>query len=157
MEFVSGVVAKYSDRPGYEALPVYHPPKNSPEANPALAKEYPLILSTGSRLPMFVHTRTYRLSWTRSLRPNHPSVDMHPADAASLGLSQNDRALLETPHGKIEVKVNLTRIVKRGMVSMYHGYPKADANKLFEGDYLDPISGFPGFKSALCRVVKAEV
>jgi len=25
---------------------------------------------------------------------------------------------------------------------------------LFEDDYLDPLSGYPGFKSALCKVEK---
>ncbi len=37
---------------------------------------------------------------------------------------------------------------------MYHGYPDADVNTLLEGDYLDPISGFPGYKAALCAVRK---
>ena len=31
-------------------------------------------------------------------------------------------------------------------------YPDADVNTLIEGDYLDPISGFPGYKSLLCAV-----
>jgi anaerobic selenocysteine-containing dehydrogenase len=154
LEFVSKVMEPWKDRAGYDPLPKYEPPKYSVEATPELAKEYPLILSTGSRLPMFVHTRTYRLSWPSSLRPNNPSVDMHPADAAKLGLKQNDQVKLSTPHGSIDVKVNLTRMVQKGMVSMYHGNAKADANTLFEGDYLDPISGFPGFKSALCRIEK---
>ncbi len=35
---------------------------------------------------------------------------------------------------------------------MFHGYPEADVNTLLEGDYLDPISGFPGFKASLCAV-----
>jgi anaerobic selenocysteine-containing dehydrogenase len=153
-EFVSKVLERYKDRPGFDPLPMYRPPKYSAEATPELAKEYPLILSTGSRLPMFVHTRTYRLSWASSLRPNHPSVDMNPQDAAKLGLNQNDNARLSTKHGAINVKVNLTLMVQKGMVSMYHGNSKADANTLFESDYLDPISGFPGFKSALCKVEK---
>jgi len=37
-------------------------------------------------------------------------------------------------------------------VNMYHGYPEADVNELIEPDYLDPISGFPGYKSLLCEV-----
>jgi hypothetical protein len=35
---------------------------------------------------------------------------------------------------------------------MYHAYPEADVNSLIDADYLDPISGFPGFKGLLCRV-----
>jgi anaerobic selenocysteine-containing dehydrogenase len=154
MEFVSTVIARYQDRPGFDPLPVYRPPKYSQEASPELAREYPLILNTGSRLPMFVHTRTYRLSWPSSLRPNHPSADLNPVDAEALGLRQDDDVRLSTLMGAIRVKVNLTQMVQPGMVCMYHGFGQADVNELFEKDYLDPISGFPGFKSALCRVEK---
>ena len=37
---------------------------------------------------------------------------------------------------------------------MYHGYSHADVNQLIEADYLDPISGYPGYKSLLCKVEK---
>ena len=37
---------------------------------------------------------------------------------------------------------------------MYHDYPEADVNTLLPGDYLDPISGFPGYKASLCAVRK---
>jgi hypothetical protein len=39
-------------------------------------------------------------------------------------------------------------------VHMLHGYPEADVNSLLESDYLDPISGFPGYKASLCAVRK---
>ena len=39
---------------------------------------------------------------------------------------------------------------------MYHGHPAADVNLLVDPDYLDPISGFPGFKALLCSVRKLE-
>ena len=39
---------------------------------------------------------------------------------------------------------------------MYHGHPDADVNLLLDPDYLDPISGFPGYRSALCRVDRVE-
>jgi anaerobic selenocysteine-containing dehydrogenase len=154
MEFKSKVLEKYDGRPGFEALPVYTPPRFSPETTPEMAREYPFILNTGSRLPMYVHTRTYRLTWTNSLRPNHPAADLNPADAARLGVKQDDAILLSTPKGSIRVKANLTQMIQPGVIHMYHGHSEADVNLLFEGDYLDPLSGFPGFKSALCKVEK---
>lgn len=155
LEFKSKVLEKYPGRPGFEALPVYTPPKSSKEADPELAKDYPFILNTGSRLPMFVHTRTFRLSWTSSLRPEFPSADLNPADAARLGIKQGEKFRIATPKDGIEVKANLTQMVQPGVVHMYHGHPAANVNKLLEGDYLDPLSGFPGFKSLLCKVEKA--
>ncbi len=154
MEFKSKVLEKYEGRPGFEAIPVYRPPKYSRESAPELAQEYPFILNTGSRLPMYVHTRTFRLTWTNSLRPNHPAADISPADAARLGIKQDDAIRISTPKDAIVVKANLTQMVQPGVIHMYHGHSEADVNVLFEGDYLDPLSGYPGFKSALCKVEK---
>jgi anaerobic selenocysteine-containing dehydrogenase len=152
MEFKSKVLEKYEGKPGFEALPVYKPPKYSKESNPELLEKYPFILNTGSRLPMYLHTRTFRLSWTNSLRPNHPAADINPADAAGLGIKQDDAIRISTPKDEIVVKANLTQMVQPGVIHMYHGHSEADVNTLFESDYLDPLSGFPGFKSALCKV-----
>jgi anaerobic selenocysteine-containing dehydrogenase len=154
MEFKSKVLEKYEGKAGFEALPVYTPPKYSKESTPELAQEYPFILNTGSRLPMYVHTRTFRLTWTNSLRPNHPAADISPADAARLGIKQDDAIRLSTPKDAIVVKANLTQMVQPGVIHMYHGHSEADVNVLFEDDYLDPLSGYPGFKSALCRIEK---
>jgi anaerobic selenocysteine-containing dehydrogenase len=156
IEFKSKLLEKYGEKPGLESLPVYAPPKYSPEGSPEMAKEYPFILNTGSRLPMFIHSRLNHLSWTRGLRPSHPSADIHPADAEKLNIAPNDDLRISTPFGSIAVKANPTLMVMRGVVHMYHGWGTADVNSLFEGDYLDPISGFPGFKSALCKLEKIE-
>ncbi|MGC8603190.1 MAG: molybdopterin-containing oxidoreductase family protein, partial [Desulfomonilaceae bacterium] len=156
MEFKSRVLEKYKERPGFEALPVYTPPKHSRELTPERSREYPFILNTGSRLPMFIHTRTFRLSWTKSLRPNHPAADINPYDAARLAIKQDEAILISTRKDAIVVKANLTQMVQPGTIHMFHGHAKADTNILFDGDYLDPLSGFPGFKSALCNIEKVQ-
>ena len=153
MEFASALLEKYSDRPGIDALPIYREPKLSPVATPELAQDYPFVLNTGSRLPMFIHSRTFRLPWTRSLRRD-AAVDLNPADALRLGIAQGDRVELSTPAGAIHVSANLTELARPGAAHMYHDYPEADVNTLLSSDYLDPISGFPGFKASLCAVKK---
>jgi len=153
MELASSILARHGAALGIEALPTYRPPRLSSGASPAVAAEYPFVLNTGSRLPMFVHSRTYRLSWTRSLRP-HAAADLNPADAASLGICQGDEIELATPSGAIRVRANLTELGRPGVVHMPHGDPEADVNLLLDPDYLDPISGFPGFKALLCSVRK---
>ncbi len=153
MEFVSSILEKYSDRPGIDGLPVYNEPKLSPVSTPDVAADYPLVLGTGTRLPMFIHSRTFRLPWTRSLRRD-PAVDLNPADAARYGIAQGDLVELSTPQGSIQVRANVTELARSGVAHMFHDYPEADANTLLAGDYLDPISGFPGFKASLCAVKK---
>ncbi len=154
MEFESMILEQYADKPGYDALPTYHPSKYSAENAPDMSKEYPFILGTGSRLPMFIHSRAFRMDWTKSLRPD-PAADINIDDAKKLGLKQNDDVRLVTNKGAINVKANITNTVLPGVVHMFHGYPEANVNTLIEADYLDPISGFPGFKSLLCRIEKA--
>ncbi len=154
MEFSSSILEKYSDYPGIDGLPVYAEPPYSPVSSPDLARDYPFVLSTGARLPMFIHSRLFRLPWCRSLRPQ-AAADLNPSDAEALGIAQGDEIEITTPTGSIHVRANLTQMVRPGDVHMLHGYPEADVNTLLEGDYLDPISGFPGYKAALCAVRKA--
>jgi anaerobic selenocysteine-containing dehydrogenase len=153
MEFSSSILEKYSDYPGIDGLPLYVEPPYSPVASPDIAKDYPFVLSTGSRLPMFIHSRLFGLPWVRSLR-TEAAADINPGDAARLGVGQGERIELSTPTGVIRVKANLSQMIRPGDVHMFHGYSDADVNTLLEDDYLDPISGFPGYKAALCAVRK---
>jgi anaerobic selenocysteine-containing dehydrogenase len=153
MELASSILERHAEALGVDALPTYRAPRYSAEGSPELAAAYPLVLNTGSRLPMFVHSRTFRLPWTRSLRPR-PAADLNPVDARRLGIAQDEEIELRTPTGAIRVRANLTELGQPGVVHMYHDYPDADVNQLLEADYLDPISGFPGYKALLCRVDK---
>jgi anaerobic selenocysteine-containing dehydrogenase len=151
MEFASQVLKDA----GFDPLPAYREPALGPVSAPEVAKEYPLILTTGARLPMFMHSRTYRIPWMRQLRPD-PMVDINPEDAARRGLVPNEWVSLATPRGAIRVRANVTELVPPGVASMYHGFPGADANDLIDPDYRDPISGYPGYKSLLCDVRKLQ-
>jgi anaerobic selenocysteine-containing dehydrogenase len=153
MEFASSLLDKYSDRPSIAGLPVYEEPILSPVSAPETAEAYPLVLGAGTRLPMFIHSRTFRLPWTRSLRRD-AAADINPVDARRLGIFQGDRIELSTPAGSIEVRANVTELAYPGAVHMFHDYPEADVNTLLADDYLDPISGFPGYKASLCSVKK---
>jgi anaerobic selenocysteine-containing dehydrogenase len=149
MEFASTIM----EEANYDSLPTFKEPKLSPRSTPDVAKDFPLILTTGARLSMYIHSRTFRLSWTRALRPD-PMLDINPKDADERGIAQGDRVTLSTPRNAIEVKANLTEVVPPGVINIFHGYREPEINTLVEPDYLDPVSGFPGFKSLLCEVKK---
>jgi anaerobic selenocysteine-containing dehydrogenase len=155
MELVSSVLERLGPEIGADALPTWRPPGWGAEAAPEPAHDYPFILNSGSRLPMFVHSRTYRLSWTRGLRPR-PAADLNPVDARALGIAQDEAIELSTPAGSIRVLANVTELAQPGVVHMYHGHPEADVNLLLDPDELDPISGFPAYRSVPCRIDKAR-
>ncbi len=143
-------------RAGYEPLPSYREPQMSPVSCPEMAKEYPLVLGLGARLPMFQHSRTFRLPWTRALSPD-PHADVHPRDAAAAGIADGEWMRVVTPAGAVTVRAHVTLVTREGDVHLYHDWPQANANDLLDGDYLDPISGFPGYRSSLCRIEPADV
>jgi anaerobic selenocysteine-containing dehydrogenase len=149
MEFASSVM----EEANLDALPTFKEPRLSPHSTPKLTKKFPLILTTGARLPMYIHSRTFRLSWTRGLRPD-PMLDINPIDANERGISQGDWVTLSTPRNSIKVKANMTEVVPPGVINIFHAYREPEVNTLVEPDYLDPVSGFPGFKSLICEVKK---
>jgi anaerobic selenocysteine-containing dehydrogenase len=126
----------------------------SPLADPVLAEQFPLVLGTGTRLPMYVHSRTFRNAWNRRLHPA-PTVMISTQDAASRGIGEGDEVLLTTPRHALRVRARVSDAIAPGMAGIFHGWPQTEVNRLLEPDYLDPISGFPGFKSLLCQVQKA--
>ena len=148
-ELTSGILQKHDVNP----LPVYKEPVESPVSTPDLAKKYPLVLNTGSREPMYVHSRHRNNPRLRELEPD-PKVDINPKDAAARGIKQGDDVILEGPRGSVKAKANLTELAMPGVVHIYHGWPQADINTV-TGRNFDPISGFPSFKSELCEVRKA--
>jgi len=149
MEFVSKTLLDQ----GFDPLPVYQEPLLSPVSTPGYAEEFPLILTTGARLPYFIHSRTWRIPGLKRFQPD-PMAEINPVDAEERGILQNDWVLLSTGRGVIRVRAELTPKVPPGVVNMYHGRAEADVNTLIDPDYRDPISGFPGYKSLLCQVKK---
>ncbi|BBY26210.1 molybdopterin-dependent oxidoreductase [Mycolicibacterium sediminis] len=85
---------------------------------------------------------------------NRCTLQIHPADAAELGVT--DRARIKGPGGELEAPVELTDALRRGVVSLPHGWghdaagvrqtvaaghPGVNVNQLNDGTSLDPLSG----------------
>ncbi len=137
--------------PGLDSLPTYRP--STDDADP---DKYPLILSTGIRIPGGLHSRLHDCPSARSLRPE-PMADVSLEDAAAQNLKKGDRITIETGHGSVSVLANPTVIMPQGMVSLYHGYREADANSLLSYEHRDPYSGFPGYRCIRCTIRKEDL
>lgn len=147
VEFVSGVLERYADLEGHEALPVY----TDWREKAGFGEEYPWILCTGARKAHMFHSRTYRVDWLSGLEP-HTLAAISPADAEKLGVAQGDAVRLTTPVGSMEYTVDIDHGVKPGVVHVYHDDPEQNINWLLDDQYNDPISGFPGYRSCACRL-----
>ncbi|MFJ9812217.1 molybdopterin-dependent oxidoreductase [Streptomyces sp. NPDC101158] len=87
---------------------------------------------------------------------NRCTLQVHPEDAARLGLAAGALARVKGEGGEIEAEVEVTDTVRRGVVSLPHGWghdrpgtrlgvaaarPGVNVNQLLDGSRLDPLSG----------------
>jgi anaerobic selenocysteine-containing dehydrogenase len=139
---------------GYDPLPTYKEPLESPLSTPDLARRYPLVLTTGVRTISYTHSQHRKLAKLRSMVPD-PLLEIHPDDASVRRIKTGDNVMVFSPRGEVFAKANVTDIILPGVVHLPHHWPfEANANILCDDINLDPISGFPAFKSQLCQVRK---
>jgi len=155
---------------GCEPLPVYREMPHSPEGDPELFKQYPLVLITGSRsMPMY-HSEQRQIEAARKHRPD-PLVTLHPATAEELNLEEGDWVLLKTPQGSIRMRLHLSDAVDRRMADADHGWwfperEEADLFGVFESNanilcpdgaqFCSPEIGSWPHTALLCRVEKED-
>jgi len=122
-------------------------------SRPELARQYPLILISGARLPMYMHSRFRNIPALRRQTPD-PQAEIHQHAAALLDVSDGEEVVVESPRGSIKVKAKVTDAIHPGVVSVTHGWSHANVNLLTNDEGLDPISGFPAYNGLLCKVSK---
>ncbi|GMR04476.1 MAG: molybdopterin-dependent oxidoreductase [Thermodesulfobacteriota bacterium] len=124
--------SKTLKRMGYEPLPVFREPPESPASDPDTAKEYPHILITGARTPVFFHSEHRQIESLRKRRPD-PLAELHPKAASPLGISTGDWIRISTPRGSIRMKAVVTEDIHPDVVSVDHGwwFPERKDDPLF--------------------------
>ena len=149
---------------GFDPTPAYREPAESPVSRPDLAKDYPLILTTGARLEATSGSWTHNLPVLRELVTEN-WVEIHPETARRLGVLDGARVAVETPRGRIELPARVRESVPPPVVAIPVGWghvdsgrltgstPGANPNLLMDHTNLDPIAGTAAFKCSLCRVL----
>jgi anaerobic selenocysteine-containing dehydrogenase len=106
---------------GLEPVPHHEEPPFTPVSRPDLAKDYPLILSTGRRSPAFFHSEHRNIPWLREIDPD-PLVEIHPDTAASHGIGNGEWMWIENWMGRARYKAKLTPVVPEWMIMASHGW-----------------------------------
>ncbi len=149
---------------GYDPLPVYTEPKESPVSQPEQAKQFPLIFNSGARVTTDFHAQHHSVASLVAERPE-PTVTLNARDAADRGIRDGDRVLVRTVRGEIPLRAIVTDGIVRGAVEANMGggcyqapeaWREGNVNELTDLSRYDPISGFPVYKALLCDVVRAE-
>jgi anaerobic selenocysteine-containing dehydrogenase len=171
----TGKVELYStilDKLGYDPLPGYEEPPETPISQPELAKKYPFILITGARFRPMHHSEHRQIRSLRKLHP-FPMAEINPDTAHQLGIGEGDWIIIETPRGKIKQKAKLTSRILPRMVESQHGwwFPEEIGEDpilfgVFESnvnvltpdseEFCDPATGAVTFGPLLCRIYPAK-
>jgi anaerobic selenocysteine-containing dehydrogenase len=147
-------VELYSERLeklGYDPLPVYREPAESPVSRPDLAKEFPLILIAGSKLEAYTHSMMRNIPGLREQAPEN-LLEINPETASKLGIKEGTIAQVESPRGSIRFMAKITDGIDPRVVHLYHGFKESNCNVLTDHEACDPITGSVGMKSLLCKV-----
>lgn len=141
---------------GFDPLPVYREPTESPVSNPELAKEYPLILTTGAREPVFRHSELRNIPLLREIWPD-PKVKIHPSIAREHGIEEGDVLIVETPRGSMEAKAWLREDIDPRVVQVpSHWAGKNNVNLITDSENCATMIGSTQLRCQLCRVRKGE-
>ncbi|MTD14641.1 molybdopterin-dependent oxidoreductase [Nakamurella sp. YIM 132087] len=130
------------------------------------SEQFPLLFTTGRTVYQF-HTRTK----TRRSRPLDAAaprawVEMNAEDARDLGITEGDVVVVESPRGRIQVPARIGMITRGSVFAPFHygssdadvhepGGRQGQANELTMTVW-DPVSKQPAFKTAACRVRRAD-
>jgi len=165
--------SKIFEQLGYDPLPRFEEPKESPFSTPELAKEYPLMLITGGRLYGYYHSEHRQIESIRKRYP-YPRLQIDPGTAKKLGIEDGDWVWVETLRGTVKMKALYFDGIHPQVVHGEHGWwlPEMPGNEPWlrgawesninvltadDPERLNPRSGGWPLKTALCKVYKCKV
>jgi len=149
------IYSKTLEDHNYDPLPTFHEPTESPFSRRDLANEYPYMFISGPRTIVYHHSQCRNFQVLRKLVPE-PLLDINPQTALRCGIKDGDFVRVDSLRGSLQLKAKLTNDVHPSTVIMQHGWKEANANLLTDDEERDPISGFPGFRSVMCRLTKVN-
>lgn len=149
-----------------DMMPFYQESAHTPRTDPEMYAEYPFVVTTGRRIPVYFHSEHRQLPWCREQWPA-PRFEINPEDAKELGIEQGDWAWIETPYGKIRQTVDLYYGIGKGTINLEHawwfpelpgpthGETLCDCNRLNDPDNQDRFLGSTCMRGYLGKVYKA--
>ncbi len=167
----SGRVELYSsqlERRGFDPLPIYREPPETPYSAAELAKEYPFIILISWKMAPYRHSGGRQISSLRGAHPE-PLALIHPQAARELEISDGDWIYIETKRGRIKQRARVTddihpRVVgvdyawwfpERGPTDLF-GWAEANVNLLTnDNPPYNPEMGTTNLRGFLCKVYRA--
>jgi anaerobic selenocysteine-containing dehydrogenase len=152
---------------GFDPLPVYREPPESPVSSPELASRYPFVL-TNHKVQAFQHSQGRMIRTLRGTRPE-PLVHIQSGVASKLGIGEGDWVYIETSRGRVKQRANLVPSIDPRVIiadygwwfpeqdsSSLHGWKESNLNILtYSGKPWGRELGTPTLRGIVCNVYKA--
>ena len=116
--------------------------------------EFPFLLNTGRSLYQFNAGTMTRRTFNNKLKPSD-TLDMHPEDAAALGLEKGQQVRITSRYGEASLPLRYDRAVRRGELFATFHSPEIFLN-LITSPVRDGITSTPEFKVTAVRVEAME-
>jgi anaerobic selenocysteine-containing dehydrogenase len=132
-------------------IPEYTPPRYLRHPD----NDFPFVLNTGARNPLYYHSRYHNISKFRKAFPV-AEMEMNPEDAARLEIENTERVRVVSEIGEVQVQVKMAEDaqIMPGFVEIPHGWQDSNVNLVTYDNINDPISGFPLLKAIPVRIEK---
>jgi anaerobic selenocysteine-containing dehydrogenase len=156
------IAASLLENYGYDDLPKFIEPAESPLSDPDRFTVYPLIFNSGALVKSDFRTSFRSIPALIEERPE-PTVTLNTNDATKRGIKSGDIVVVKTPRSQVIVSAIVTDRIAMGFVDVSTGgggplgtpaWQACNVNELTDIHQYDPISGFPVYKALLCQVVK---
>lgn len=157
---------------GYSGMPTYVGCAENEIDTPEVAKEYPIVLTTGGGFMPFHHSEHFQMQAIRYLYPD-PYFSIHPDLAEKLGITYGDWCWIETRRGRIKMRANVEPEIDPRVVFAPRGwwFPERDGSADLDNPFgclesnvnvltsvddwdCDPVGGSWANRGLLCKVYK---
>ncbi|MDR2196840.1 MAG: molybdopterin-dependent oxidoreductase [Coriobacteriales bacterium] len=157
---------------GYPSMPTWIGPAENEIDDPELAREYPLVLTTGGGFMPYHHSEQFNIASVRFLRSD-PYFTINPETAKTLGITDGDWCWIETRRGRIKQRANVEPSVDARVIYAQRGwwFPERTATpeepfgclesnvnvlSSVDDEHCDPIGGSWANRGLLCKVYKVS-
>ncbi len=126
-----------------------------PGAAEEIDRDYPWLLVTRREHAVY-NSVGQRLPALRK-RLSHNPAYVHPLDAGALGLLDDMPIEIESRHGRTRARVRLADDIRRGVISLAHGFEDANPAALIDdASGFDALSGLPRMSAIPVRIVRTS-
>ncbi len=119
-----GKVAIYNtsfEENGFNPLPEWVEPPESPTNTPQLLARYPLVLFDTHTSDVYNHAWLRNIPCLREIQPE-PWIHIHPDTAKARDIEDGDWVIVESPHGWIKVKALYFPGIRPDTIMSLHGW-----------------------------------